>query len=76
MGLPSRWTHPPHGVCLTLHAALAHLRAHGIPAEAEAGNIRATPAHGQRVTLAPVETPLGKGFPLTALDALHPPTAP
>jgi hypothetical protein len=31
MGLPAQWTDPEHGVCLTLYAAIAHLKAQGIP---------------------------------------------
>lgn len=67
MGLPARWNHPELGECLTLHAALAHLAALGIPARAEGKSIVIERDGAPPVTLTPTDTPMGKMFPLSAL---------
>jgi phage I-like protein len=71
MGLPNKWTDPQHGVCLTLWAAVAHLKAQGVGCETESKAIRMTRSDGTIVRIEAIYLPAaGWVFPVSALEGL------
>ncbi len=69
MGLPSRYEDPTHGTCLTLHAALAYLRAKDVQAAAARDSIQVQRRDGSTRTLQPVDLPIGRMYPLHTLES-------
>lgn len=67
MGLPVKYQHPEHGLCMTLHAALAQLRAADIPHRAERTAIYVQQADGVERCVTPLMLPVGPMYALRAL---------
>lgn len=68
MGLPAKYEHPQYGLCLTLHAALAHLRAAGVPHRHDRDAIYVTLGDGQEISVRPLTLTLGKMYAVRALQ--------
>lgn len=74
MGLPTRYHHPEHGLCVTLPAALAHLAALGIAHEYDrhTGTLMIVRADGNRHAVEPLALPVGAMYPIQRLqDRTH-----
>jgi hypothetical protein len=70
MGLPVKYLHPEHGLCLTLHAALAQLRAAKVPHRAERDAIYVQQPDGSERCVSPLMLPFGKMYALRALGII------
>lgn len=69
MGLPNKWTDPQHGVCLSLWAAVAHLKQRGATCTPEVKAIRfMMPGQGERRVEAIYIPAAGWVFRLTDLE--------
>ncbi|NOG48384.1 MAG: hypothetical protein HND48_02240 [Chloroflexi bacterium] len=68
MGLPARWISPIHGECLSAYAAEAYLREHHVPCRVKRGSLYIPAQTEQRFD--PVETPMGRMFPMSQLEAI------
>ncbi|MBC8171081.1 MAG: hypothetical protein H7X77_05400 [Anaerolineae bacterium] len=71
MGLPAQWTDPEHGVCLTLYAAIAHLKTQGIMAIPAKNTLHCVLTDQSERIIEPVYLPaLGWVYPVTRLEGL------
>ena len=71
MGLPAQWTDPEYGVCLTLYAAIAHLKTQGITANAAKNTLRSILSdQSERVIEAVYVPAAGWVFPVSRLENL------
>ncbi|MBK9124940.1 MAG: hypothetical protein IPM16_17735 [Chloroflexi bacterium] len=68
MGLPARWISPVYGECLTAHAAAAYVHERGCECRVDGRSV-VIPAQPER-RLEPVDTPMGRMFPVAQLDAI------
>jgi hypothetical protein len=69
MGLPNKWTDPHYGVCLSLWAAVAHLKALGATCTPEKNAIRFTLPDQPEVRIEAVYiAAAGWMFPLSELE--------
>lgn len=74
MGLPAHWTSPIYGECLTAHAAAAYLRERGQDCVVASGTL--VIADDPELSLIPVDTPMGRMFPVSQLDVILAPRQP
>jgi hypothetical protein len=69
MGLPNKWTDPQHGVCLSLWAAVAHLKKRGVDCVPEKNALRFQVAgQGEQRVEAVYIPAAGWMFPLSELE--------
>lgn len=74
LGLPARWISPIYGECLTAHAAAAYLHQRGCACHVEGPFLIVSAEDEAR--LEPVDTPIGRMFPVGRLDAILETTVP
>lgn len=71
MGLPAQWTDPEYGVCLTLYAAIAHLKTQGIIAHPAKNTLRCILSDQSEHIIEAVYIPAaGWVYPVSRLEAL------
>ncbi|HEX2621786.1 MAG TPA: hypothetical protein VHL11_16630 [Phototrophicaceae bacterium] len=69
MGLPARWTDPEYGVCLTLWAAIAHLKAAGATCTSAKNTIHCSlPRQAEQIIEAVYIPAAGWVYPLSLLE--------